>query len=40
MEPSIAGPFNARCGECLYWEQHDKFGTMGEWISAIHPKLP
>ena len=30
MESSIAGPLNARCGKCLYWEQHDKVGTMGE----------
>jgi hypothetical protein len=30
MVSSIAGSFSARCGKCLYWEQHDKVGTMGE----------
>ena len=34
MEPLIAGPLNAQCGKCLYWEQNENGGkgpevTMG-----------
>ena len=30
MEPLIAGPLNAQCGKCLYWEQNENVATMGE----------
>ena len=30
MQPNIAGPLNAQCGKCLYWEQHDGVAAMGE----------
>ena len=30
MEPLIAGPLNAQCGKCLYWEQNETVATMGE----------
>lgn len=30
MEPFIAGPHNAQCGKCLYWEQHENVAAMGE----------
>jgi hypothetical protein len=30
MQPTIAGPLNAQCGKCLYWEQHDGVAGMGE----------
>jgi hypothetical protein len=30
MQPDIAGPVNAQCGKCLYWEQHDGVAAMGE----------
>lgn len=30
MQPNIAGPLNAQCGKCLYWEQHEGVATMGE----------
>lgn len=30
MQPNIAGPLNAQCGKCLYWEQHEAAAAMGE----------
>jgi hypothetical protein len=30
MEFHIAGPLNAQCGKCLYWEQHENVAAMGE----------
>ena len=30
MEPLIAGPLDAQCGKCLYWEQNENVATMGE----------
>jgi hypothetical protein len=30
MAFTIAGPLNAQCGKCLYWEQHDNVAVMGE----------
>ena len=30
MEFNIAGPLNAQCGKCLYWEQLETTDAMGE----------